>query len=384
MKKFTVGTFMLLLIFTACEKAPINKDASKKTTSQKTTTTYSTYSEVQDKPNWIKRAFDSLETGNYPNIKAIAWWHEDFDTSYLTVDSTPESLTEYKDGVASSTFVTTPNFDVTTNKLLAPTTGIYHAAYPDFGGTEDIVTAQKITDFETLVGKNITWAYFSNNWYTNNIVFPAADVTTIHNAGKVPFIRIMPRKDFSDGCTDKTYTMQKIINGDFDTELNAYALAAKNSGVNLLMEFGTEVNGNWFPWSGYCNGADETTYGTPPAALPDGPERFRDAYRHVIDIFNNNNVDNVTWFFHINGYGSPYEVDYPWNEMANYYPGDNYIDWLGVSIYGPQTSDYSYYEELSQTLDHCYPRLTSISATKPIAILEFAISEKQNLSIEEF
>ena len=51
----------------------------------------------------------------------------------------------------------------------------------------------------------------------------------------------------------------------------------------MLVEFGTEMNGFWFPWNGKWNGAGATTgYGDP--ALPDGPERFRDAYRHVHDV----------------------------------------------------------------------------------------------------
>jgi len=98
---------------------------------------------------WIKNAFVSLETHDYPRIKAISWWHENFDHSFLKINSSNKSLAAYKKAVNSSTFITTPRFDL--EKLIAPISGIYHAAYPDFGGTEDVVTSAKISNFETLL-----------------------------------------------------------------------------------------------------------------------------------------------------------------------------------------------------------------------------------------
>lgn len=318
------------------------------------------------KARWIENAFSSLENHNYPKVKAIAWWHENFDQSLLKVNASPESLKAYKDGVGSSTFITTAN--ISNNKLMEPASGIYHSAYPDFGGTEDVVTAKRIIDFENLVEKKIVWAYFSNNWY-NNIQFPLSEVNIISSTGKIPFIRIMPRTNFDAGGPDPNYTMQKIIDGNFDSALSQWALDAANTNIPLLAEFGTEVNGNWFPWNGQYNGAGETTgYGEP--TLYDGAERFRDAYRHIIDICNDNGATNITWFFHVDAYNEP---NTEWNKINLYYPGDNYIDWLGVSIYGPQEKDEEY-QEFSEILSDVYPSLTNLS-NKPIAILEFAITE---------
>ncbi len=318
------------------------------------------------KAKWIENAFNTFESENYPQIKAISWWNEDFDNSYLTVNSSNESLQAYKNGVSSSTFITMPNFSG--NILLEPSSGIYHSANPGFIGAEDYVTEEIITDFETLVGKNIVWAYFSNNW-RDNIQFPTSNVNIIHEAGKVPFIRMMPRTDFDEGEPDPNYTMQKIIDGVFDTQLTQWAIDAKNTNIPLLVEFGTEVNGNWFPWNGQYNGGGTTDgYGDPNS--PDGPERFKDAYRHIIDICNNNGANNITWFFHVDDYSLPEE---DWNNFENYYPGDEYIDWIGISIYGAFDKHEDYYE-FSYLLDEVYPRLT-ILTNKPIAILEFAITE---------
>lgn len=258
-------------------------------------------------------------------------------------------------------------------KLQYPQEGLYHSAFVFQGneGWEDAVTADEVTAFETLVGKQTVWAYFSNNWFSG-ISFPADGVNTLKGLGRVPFIRMMARHEdaWENPGGESLYTMQNIIDGKFDTELTAWAAAARNCGVPLLVEFGTEVNGDWFPWNGSYHGAGtKNGYGDPD--YPDGPERFRDAYRHIIHIFRNEGADNVTWFFHVNNSSFPEEE---WNRYSYYYPGDDYIDWIGVSVYGPQTPD-SDYESFTSMMDECYPKLCALSAVKPIALLEFGVCE---------
>ena len=318
------------------------------------------------KADWIDEAFATLTSGRYPRIKAIGWWHENFDDSQLRIDSSPESLEAYRRGVSDPLFLTTAQFSG--GHLLPPDSGIYHSAFPDFGGPEDQVTAQRIRAFEQLAGKEIVWAYFSNNW-GDHILFPSGAIHTIHEAGRVPFIRLMARSDFEEGGPDERYTLQRILDGDFDDELTAWARDAAASGIPLLAEFGTEVNGDWFPWNGRYHGGGETTgYGDP--ALPDGPERFRDAYRHIITLCRENGADNITWFFHADAYSQPEEA---WNNFENYYPGDDYIDWLGISVYGPQKKGETL-QSFEEILTDIYYRITEMS-DKPLAVLEFGVTE---------
>ena len=140
-------------------------------------------------------------------------------------------------------------------KLLPPLRGMYHAAYPDFVGSEDKVSAARIRSFERLAGKRLAWVYFSDNWM-GRIRIPARNVRIIHQAGRVPFVRLMARSTWRPGGPDPLYTMQRILDGGFDAELTAWFEDARDAGVPLLVEFGTEVDGDWFPWNGRWNGGE--------------------------------------------------------------------------------------------------------------------------------
>ena len=257
-------------------------------------------------------------------------------------------------------------------KLLPPADNkIYFGAFPDFGGPEDNVTTQKIEDFEAVAGKKIAWAYFSQNWF-NGIKYPKEHIHAIYDANSTPFVRLMPRSDETQGVAETKFALQKIIDGDFDAELKQWAKDAKEDNIPLLVDFAVEANGNWFGYSGIFNGADTMDgYGDPH--YPDGPERYRDAYRHIIDIFRQENVHHITWFYHFNYTSFP---DEEWNQAKYYYPGDDYIDWVGFSLYGAQTLSEEWDGlEFSTQLEEYKSSYEELNTTKPVALLEFGVTD---------
>lgn len=255
-----------------------------------------------------------------------------------------------------------------------PRGGIYHSAYPDFRDSEDHVSVGRIRRFEHLAGRDIAWTYFSNNW-GRRIRFPLRSVRRIHRAGSIPFVRLMARSRFREGAADPRYRLQRIIDGDFDGELLNWGRAAARWGRPMLVEFGTEANGSWFPWNGTWNGGARTTgFGHP--ALPDGPERFRAAYRHVRDTIEAGGAGNLTWFFHADDQSVPARS---WNSIRSYYPGDRYVDWIGVSVYGPLVPGDPWRPGFIESMRRVYPKLASLSA-KPIALLEFGARQGRRKS----
>ena len=228
--------------------------------------------------------------------------------------------------------------------------------------------------FERLAGRRLAWVYFSNNWWDGEIRFPRRDVERIASIGRVPFVRLMARSEYGRS-PDPNFSMQSIVDGAWDGDLRRWcadaAAAGAELGTPLLAEFGTEVNGDWFPWNGRWNGGGETTgYGDPLA--PDGPERFRDAYRHVVELCRAEGATSITWFFHVDLGSSPAAA---WNStIANYYPGDAWVDWLGISNYGLLKPGWAA-PDFVERLDRHYAEVAALSPSRPIAVLEYGSAE---------
>jgi hypothetical protein len=260
-------------------------------------------------------------------------------------------------------------------QLVAPETGAYHAAYADFGPNASDVTAEKIREFETLAKKKLTWAYFANDWFDGKIEFPNKNVEECVKAGVIPYIRLLPWSQPSGNVSkaDPVFSMDAILNGDFDEQIKEFALAAKLSNTHIMFEFGPEVNGDWFPWNGKWNGgATQSNYGDPN--VPDGPEKFRDAYKKIIDIFRAKGAINTTWILHLDTSWSPRKE---WNEAKHYYPGDEYIDWIGLSVFGAQLPNHNWYNFV-QKYKNFKSQIDEMTTSKPIMISEFAVIEDKN------
>jgi glycosyl hydrolase family 26 len=265
----------------------------------------------------------------------------------------------------------------TCGTLLPPRAGAYLGAFPGFNRpptvTEDDVQAAKIADFERRAGRRLAWVYFTQSWY-RGLAFPRGRVLTIWRSGAVPYIAFLPHSGVFYGSgraqayPESRFTLQRIIDGGFDHRLRAWARAARDTSIPLLLSFGAEVNDDWGPWSATWNGAGETTgYGDP--TYPDGAERFRDAYRHVVTLFRAEGATNVTWFFH----ADTYAPQQGWNTLDLYYPGDAYVDWLGISDYGslsPSGPVVNFVAKLDAS--GVYPLLTRLS-TRPMAVVEMGV-----------
>ena len=253
----------------------------------------------------------------------------------------------------------------------APSAGrFYHGSYPGgITGEEDDVTLRDVQNYERVVGRKAAWVYFSNNWYVDR-KFPLATALWVRDHGAIPYIRLMLRsKDHKVGKPERKFTLQAIIDGKFDRDLKAWGSSAAAFGSPLIVEYGTEANGEWFGWNGkFHGGGRKGGFGDPNKA--DGPERFVAAYRHIIDIVRSAGAANMTWVFHLDAAQSPKE---DWNRFENYYPGPDYVQWIGVSCYGPQKPKDDAGENVSfrDKFDPVYPRIVKLAQDKPIMIAEF-------------
>lgn len=288
---------------------------------------------------------------------------------------------------AAASLATAP---ATCGKLLAPKSGIYFGANPDFSDPPDQlegqhVFASRIDDFAANAGRRPVVVAFVQHWF-KGLDFPLDRVQTVWRSGAIPWIRFNSDSgsDFGVGnppdTKPGTYSLQNIIDGKFDAQLRAWADAARDTNIPIVLQYGDEENADWGAWAGIWNGAGETTgYGDP--TFPDGPERFRDAYRHMVSLFRAEGATNVSWVFHMVEWFGP---NHPWESFANYYPGNDYVDWLALSLFGLNTQpdgSLSSFEQLLATFHApgypgIYADITSLGGS-PLSLMYVGVTPKQ-------
>jgi hypothetical protein len=107
-----------------------------------------------------------------------------------------------------------------------------------------------------------------------------------------------------------------INSGASDALIARAARRLKRQGRPVLLRWGWEMNGDWYKWSAARNGKDGQAYVT--------------AWRRLHRIFAEEKATNVSWVWSPNWNSDPVAE---WNTFAALYPGDEYVDWVGVSGY---------------------------------------------------
>ncbi len=142
----------------------------------------------------------------------------------------------------------------------------------------------------------------------------------------------------------------------YDAKINEWASHVeqylnKGGGRTVIIAPLPEANGNW------------TSYGCDPA-------NFKKAYKKFVDIFRGRGLDEtkVRWAFGPNGWTSP-----GCGSLADYDPGDSYVDVLAFSAYNfGNCFSGSSWTSVPSVVDPAINELTAINSTKPIVVLQTA------------
>ena len=142
-----------------------------------------------------------------------------------------------------------------------------------------------------------------------------------------------------------------LLSGDYEKYINDFARRLKMIEGDVFIRFGHEMNGNWYPWSGTKIGRD----------------RFIAIYRHVKDTFDKMNIANVKWVFSINWEDVPRQ-----NHFMQYYPGDKYVDYIGIDGYNwGNTQSWNKWMSFKGIFEERYEEIVS-HLKKPVMISEFS------------
>jgi beta-mannanase len=111
--------------------------------------------------------------------------------------------------------------------------------------------------------------------------------------------------------------VSKIAAGDYDAYVRSFAASVRSFGHPVVIGFGHEMNANWYSWG----------YGQLP------PATFVAAWRHIVTVFRNAGVSNVTWLWTV-------QADEPGTgSIASWWPGAKYVNWVGIDGYYYHSGD---------------------------------------------
>lgn len=213
--------------------------------------------------------------------------------------------------------------------LLDPTGGKF------FGiEAQDAPALAPVNAFATSVGKkpDIIGQYVA--WDTS---FDSQAVTTAWSYGALYYIAWEPYDT----------TVAAIANGQSDGYITKFADAVRALNLPVAISFGHEMNGNWYPWG---------TGQTPASA-------FVAAWRHIHNLFVQAGASNVIWVWNPNIINPVPQV-----QLQPYWPGDAYVDWVGITGYFPTSGP----ETFASLYDPTIAEIKKFT-TKPMIIAETSV-----------
>ena len=203
-------------------------------------------------------------------------------------------------------------------------------------------SAAVLDKFESDAGKRITIVNTGQSW----VSFDPTTMNAAIGAGEIPLVT-MP---LGSGVS-----LKEVVEGKQDAAIRGWARAAKAFAYPFLFRPWWESNGGWYSWG----------------QSPD----FAAAWQHFHDLVEEEGATNVTWAWVVNTIweeGGETQAD-----PTPYYPGDAYVDWVGVDAYnwGRNPLQPDRWVTAEESIQPTLEVLEEIAPGKPVCICESASTE---------
>lgn len=131
---------------------------------------------------------------------------------------------------------------------------------------------------------------------------------------------------------------RKTINGEYDHVILRYSNWAKSINRPIYLRIGYEFDG-------------------PHNEL--APSEYVKAYKHIVDIMCSEGVTNVAFIWH--SYAS---IPYNNYQLSDWYPGDDYVDWVAISVFFQPYENIFNHKETNDVLEFAKTK------KKPVMVAE--------------
>lgn len=191
--------------------------------------------------------------------------------------------------------------------------------------------------------------------------YPSVErIDKVLKAGFIPMITLENHFVNLSRSGVKQPNLYNIIEGQCDPFFINWAKQIKNVNGTILLRILHEFNGDWYPW---CISKNDNK-----------PELLIKAFRHIHNIFVTENVTNVKFIWCPNSMSVPQEE---WNYIMDAYPGDNYVDFVGLDVYNGAGESTTWTSFRKVGIEN-YFTLTHELPNKPLLICETASRERKS------
>lgn len=215
---------------------------------------------------------------------------------------------------------------------LLPDSGTMIGAWVQSGAGRYNIAAHErvVTQLEQLLGHKLAIDAYYYKWDQS---FPTASQRWDVAEGRVPLI------------SWNTTTLTDVSSGRADSIIVARAKALRAFGHPVLLRWAWEMDAKAHHYD---------------------PAQYIAAWRHIHDVFAQQGVTNVSWVW------CPMHSAFTNGKASQYYPGDNYVDWVCADGYAafrgrPYTSFASLFQPMYQF---------GVAHHKPMMIGEFGVEER--------
>ena len=173
--------------------------------------------------------------------------------------------------------------------------------------------------------------------------------------GRTPMVTWEPWAKGDSTTSVGSFSMANIASGQYDDYIHSWAQGMATFGQPVYIRFAHEMNGNWYPWSAGSSPQSDYIAG----------------WKHVVDIFRADGATNVKWIW------APAQKDFS-GTLESYYPGNDYVDVMGTSLYNCHSDGWLSFHDLLQPV---YDRLTALNTDKPVWITELGTCDPTETTV---
>ena len=209
-------------------------------------------------------------------------------------------------------------------------------------------SASVLDEYTQMVGRKPDIVAFYKDFFMP--LMSEEQIANLKAGGEVPMVTWEPDQPTSGY---PAANLADIAAGRDDTQIREAAKLAKEFSSEVLIRFAHEMNISASLWGPGKDGNVGNTY--------------VEAWRHIVSIFRQEGATNVKWVWSPN-------VDYGGVPFAQYFPGDEWVDYVALDGYNWGTVGTERWQSMQTLFGSSYATLTQMSA-KPVIFAETSCGE---------